>query len=133
MKALLWIVVALMALLWTGLAWLGATLLGAVSTQAGSMQDLGQVVSSVPIPAWLGWWMDTQALEATRAAMTDLLGWLGTWAPDLGTLVSWLQPVIWVGWGLGMLLLLGAAAAGHWIIGRWLTGGRTAASLIRQP
>lgn len=133
MKFLLWILVSLAALLWTGLAWLGASLLGALSSQAGGMQDLGQVISSMPIPAWMGWWLDTQILEATRNALVGLMDWMGHWAPDLGTLVSWLQAVIWVGWGLGMTLLLGSAALGHWVIGR-LSGGRMAHTpLVRQP
>ncbi|MFN3616920.1 MAG: hypothetical protein ACK4K3_09415 [Aquabacterium sp.] len=119
MKLILWGLAAFLALLWTGLAWMGAGLVSLVAAETGSVQDLGQAVGQMPIPAWLGWWMDTAMLEATRAALADLLTWLSGFAPELGTLVSWLQPVIWITWGLGLCMLLALGGVGHWFIGRF--------------
>jgi hypothetical protein len=49
-----------------------------------------------------------------------LVQWLGQVLPSSQGLMSWISPLLWLGWGLGALLLLVAAVMGHMLLGqRW--------------
>ena len=120
MKALLWVAFVVLAGIWTGLVALTAQitdwLLAAMAS--GQATDLANVAGQWPVPAWLGLWVDTAWLQSLQAAWVDVVQWLGQVLPSAGGLMGWIGPLLWIGWGLVMLLLLVCAVAGHWLLGR---------------
>jgi hypothetical protein len=121
MKALIWGLFALLALLWTGLVLVSAELTGWLATTVASGQagDLAASAGQWPVPAWLALWVDPAWVEALQAGWVQLMGWLGASGPAIGSVVSWLIPLMWVVWGLVLLVMLLAAAAGHFLMGRF--------------
>ena len=99
MHIAIWIITAIVLGLWTLLAWGTAAVLGA---DPGWVGDLRPLLDQVPfghlLDIWVPGWeaMASAMLEATQAT----LGWLGTHA-------GW---VVWLVWGAGALLIVGAAA-----------------------
>lgn len=123
MKFLIWGVTALFAAGWTGLVWvthrLTGWLLGALD--AGTLQDVGGSVAGLPLPPLpegLGLWIDTAWLGTLQAWSADLLGWLGAVLPSGDALMAWVGPLLWIGWGLGLLTLLALAGLLHLLVGR---------------
>lgn len=126
MKTALWILTALLAAAWTGLAAAGVALTDWLAGHAAtSAPDWRALIASWPIPAWAGLWMDTAAIEALRSGTLTLLTWLESVSPNLGAALGWLTPVIWLTWGVGLLGMLAAAGAAHWAIGRMSHPGGT--------
>lgn len=121
MKIALWLLVFLLAALWTGGAALTALLTQAASglMASGGAADLGQAAAQVPVPAWLALWgIDPawvrglqESLLWALQAMRDLLPWIGS---ALGYLV----PLVWVLWALGLIVLLLLAGGAHLLLGR---------------
>jgi len=123
MKTLIWGVTALLASIWTGLVWvthqLTGWLLGAMDT--ATLKDAGGTVAGLPVPPlpeWLNPWIDTAWLGALQAWSADLLGWLGAVLPSGDALMAWVGPLLWIGWGLGLLTLLALAGVLHMLGGR---------------
>ncbi len=123
MKKVVWIVFALVALAWTASAWLMAEALrwvgAALSQQAGAAgADLAQLASNWSLPSWVLLWVDAQAVQAAQLAVVDLLEWLQATWPGIGYAMGWLVPVVWFGWGVGLLVLLMLALLAHWLVSR---------------
>lgn len=123
MKTLIWSLTALLAAGWTGLVWLThqvtGWLLGAVD--ADGLKDAGGAVAGLPLPPLpdaLALWIDTAWLGALQAWSAGLLGWLGAVLPSGDALMAWIGPLLWVGWGLGLLTLLALAGLTHLLAGR---------------
>ena len=120
MKAVVWIVAAVLAVLWTGFAALGAAVLSwmAEVIASGGASDWARIAAAWPAPAWLALWIDPAAVQAVQQTLQWLIGWVGQSLPLVGSLVGWLVPLAWFVWGVGMLALLTLAGLGHWWIGR---------------
>ncbi len=123
MKLFIWGLTALFAAGWTGLVWvthqLTGWLLGAID--AGTLKDAGGAVAGLPVPPlpeWLNLWIDTAWLGALQAWSAELLGWLGAVLPSGDALMAWVGPLLWIGWGLGLLALLALAGLVHLLVGR---------------
>lgn len=123
MKALIWSLTALLALAWTGLVWLthrvSDWLLGSVET--GSLKDAGTAVAGLPLPPLPGWvapWFDPAWLADWQAFGASLLSWLGGVWPSGDALMAWVGPLLWIGWGMGLITLLLLAGLAHWLTGR---------------
>lgn len=134
MKTLIWSLTALLALCWTGLVWLthriSAWLLGALET--GNLQDAGTTVAGLPLPPLPGWvepWFNPTWLAQWQALAARLLAWLGEVSPSGDALMAWIGPLLWVGWGFGLVTLLVLAGLAHWLVG---SGGSLRRSL-RDP
>ena len=118
MKILLWVTVVVLGMVWTG----GIALLASVANWLAGAGD--QVVGAVqtvaewPVPAWASVWLDPAWLDGVRAALTWTIDASATYAPWLFEALGWIAPLLWVLWGLGMLVLLGVAGVGHVLIGR---------------
>lgn len=119
MKTLLWGITAALALLWTGLVaaaqqmvdWTLVTLMS-----ANTLQQAGSAVATLPpVPAWLSPWLggDAQALQQWASSF---LQWLVTVVPNASAVGDWVGPLLWIGWGLGILLLLIIAALVHVVL-----------------
>lgn len=122
MKAVVWILFSLFALVWTGGAWLTVELVQWVAhgLASGGAADLGKAVAEWPIPAWLSAWLGEPgwiyALQDQVAAAMKLLAGVLPWA---GSVVGWLVPLVWTVWGLVLLLMLALAGGLHLLVVRY--------------
>lgn len=113
-------VFALLALLWTGGAALAAWLVQ-WTTQAlasGGTLEIERELGAFPVPPWLAVWMDPAPVQAARSALAWTVEAAGGLLPLAGSAAQWLVPVVWVVWGLGLLVLLVAAGALHLLLRR---------------
>jgi len=120
MKTLVWILFALLSLLWTGGAWVLARL-GAwtadLAAAGGTVDWVGKVAESPPM-LLLAKWLSAATYQHVQDAMIVLLQGLGEGLPLLGSAMTWLAPVTWIIWGFGMLILLLLAGGAHLMLGR---------------
>ncbi len=134
MRILVWIVFGSLAAIWTGMAWLlgaGLEWAGAL-LGSGAAVDWAQVVVNWPLPNWLLPWVDVGLLQSLQMALMHTLQALqGAW-PGIGQAVGWLVPLVWVGWGLGLLVLLLLALLCHWLVGRSQKPGGGSGAVV-QP
>jgi hypothetical protein len=124
MKALVWLVFLILTAFWTGLVALTEQLSQwlLASMAAGQVGELATLAGQWPVPAWMGFWLDTAWLQSLQEAGVGLVQWLSKVMPSSQGLMSWISPLLWLGWGLGTLLLLVAAVMGHMLLGqRWST------------
>jgi len=122
MKLLIWTAFALLSIFWTGTALISVELTEWLASTVGTSQvsDVAASVGQWPVPAWLALWVDPAWIEAIQASWLQVMGWLGASGPAaLGSVLSWLIPLIWVVWGVVLLLMLLAATAGHFLVGRF--------------
>lgn len=122
MKLLIWTAFALLAIFWTGAALISVELTEWLATTVGTSQvtDVAASAGQWPVPAWLALWVDPAWIEAIQAAWLQVMGWLGASGPAaLGSVLSWLIPLVWIVWGAVLLLMLLAATAGHFLLGRF--------------
>lgn len=124
MKILMWSVCALLLMLWTGLAALvaQATRWIANGLASGQIKDFGSGAAQWPKPEGLPAWIDPQWLDMAQSAVVAALGFFTELSPYLSSMVSWLVPLVWVVWGIGLISLLGLGGGAHWLIGRWQRG-----------
>ena len=118
MKPLVWGIVALLAVLWSaGIAVLASAsgwLARSADQAAGSVKDL----SGLTLPPWVEVWLDPTWRESLVALATwsqEVLAWVTPW---IGPVLEWVAPLLWVFWGIGMVLLLLLAVGGQFLIGR---------------
>lgn len=124
MKWLLWSVVALAALFWTGLVAVGAQLsdwlAGVVAS--GQAVEVARGAAQWPVPAWLGLWVDPAWVALLQQAWADAFTWLSDLLPATpgwaGSLLGWVAPLLWVVWALGLGLMLLLAGGLHWLMAR---------------
>ncbi len=121
MKCILWGGIGFLSLLWTS----GAALLAqAVLWSSRRMSDgpalsLEAAVSTVIVPVWLSPWFDPSSLTNIVHMVQGVLGSFSSVLPTMGMVLGWLIPAIWITWGLGMLLLVGAVVVGTPILQRF--------------
>lgn len=121
MIAALWVVVAVLAAFWTGLAallaqltdWLSAAM---ASGAAGSALDQ---IGQWPVPAWLAPWVDPAWVETMQASVLEWLQWLSAAMPAIGGLMGWISPLVWLLWGLGLVVLLCVGGGLHFLARRF--------------
>ncbi len=116
MKVGLWMLTGGLLLLWTaGMAVLGQLvqwLLGNMPQWAGGLPPLP---AWPQLPAWLGW-VDPALLQSLQGLLSWLLQTLQDLAPSLQGLGTVLGALLWLAWGLGLVLVLGLAGVAHlWI------------------
>ena len=130
MKIAIWLLFGALALAWTAGAWLTAVVAqwSAQALASGTAEAAGRAVAAWPVPPWMALWVDPQWVKALQ----DMVAWtLDTGQgllPWLGTAMGWLVPLVWVGWGFGLVVLLVLAALAHWGVSRWRPAALRAAS-----
>jgi hypothetical protein len=115
MKTLIWSLFALFALLWTGAAWGTAALLrwAAGATVSDGPWAIEGIGISLRIPAWLEPWIDMGWLLALLDSARMLADWLhGLW-PHAGQLAGAVSLLVWVAWGLVLMLALALTLGLH--------------------
>lgn len=111
MQSVIWLVFALLALLWTAGIAVTAEFIqwaGPAMASGGAALDLAELVSGWPLPGLAALGLDPAALQTIMAGV--LAGFDGLLVV-LGGAAGWITPVLWLGWALGMALLLVLAIA----------------------
>ena len=123
MKALIWSITALLATVWTGFIAIvhqfTGWLLAAVDT--GALQGAAGTVGGLalpPLPVRLEPWIDTASLAALQSLAVSLVQWLGAVLPSGDALMAWVGPLLWLGWAMVLIPMLGIAMLLHWLVGR---------------
>jgi len=106
----IWVLVGLLTALWSLAAWafhsLSIWTVAALGAQAEGLPSLGARLSDLQLPAWLAPWIPDGLLRGL-AELVDLLAPMLKYLLDLmPTLADWLSPLIWLGWGVGVFLLV---------------------------
>ena len=123
--AVIWVMIGLLLVFWTAAAWglhlaaqwlagLAPAKLEAATTAAGDAAR--QAVPLLGLPEWLTAGLPAGVVEAWLAWAQSFLPWLQSLQQQVPAMVGWLSPAIWIGWGLGALLLLLAGIALHVVI-----------------
>lgn len=131
MKFTLWFAFALIAGLWSGTVLISAELTKWLAASVSRAKP-GELITNAgdwPAPAWLSMWISPALVESFQAPWVQVLGWLGQTGPSLEGVVNWLIPLIWVIWGVVMLIGLLVALAGHFLIGKLSRSTRLTESL----
>ena len=123
MKSLIWGFTVLLVAAWTGFIALAHQLAGwlLAAVNAGSMQGAAGTVGGLalpPMPVWLGPWIDTASLATLQSFLVSLIQWLSAVLPSADALMAWVGPLLWVGWAMVLIPMLGIAALLHWLVGR---------------
>jgi hypothetical protein len=120
MKALLWSVSSIFTLIWTAVAAVTAQIVGWAAQQlaASSTGALGDAVASLTLPGWLSPFVETATWNAWVQAIAGAATALERAFPALSGAIDWLVPIVWVGWGFGLLALLVLTFASHWALSR---------------
>lgn len=129
MIALSWMLFALLALFWTAGAWItvAVTEWTVQALASGTAAQAARDVVTLPLPEWLKSWIDPAWSQALQSLAQWAVDAAGAWLPLAGTAAGWLVPAIWIAWGLGLLMLLLAAAVVHFLARRF--SGNHASSL----
>ena len=135
MKTLIWSLTALMAAAWTGFIALAHQLAGwlLAAIDAGSLKGTAGTVGSLslpPLPDWLAPWIDTASLATLQSLAAALIQWLGVVMPSGDALMAWVGPLLWIGWALVLVPMLGIAALLHWLVGRGSTSQGGARAVV---
>ncbi len=101
-----WALVSLLAICWSlaclALHWL----LTGPDWAGGNLQDWMPWLEQWRIPAWLAHWLPMQSITMLKTWLTSLAPWMESMLSHAPTLLGWLAPLLWAGWGLGLLVLL---------------------------
>lgn len=125
MKVLIWSAFALMALLWTASVAVFAALVGwaGQALTAGDLGALAKGAAQMPVPDWIALWVDPAWVRSMQELTLWALQGLDGALPFVGQAVGWLVPLIWVGWGFVLTLMLVLAIAAHWLMGKAPSSG----------
>lgn len=118
MKLLVWGVTVVVALVWSAVMALLATVSNWVAQSADQVAGNVKDLSALTLPPWVDVWLDPSWREALVAFATwsqEALAWVTPW---IGPVLEWVAPLLWVVWGFGMLGLVLLAVGGHFLIGR---------------
>jgi hypothetical protein len=118
MKLLIWAITGLVAVFWTLMVAISASLANWLAGSTDQAVVGLQAISQWPVPAWVALWIDPVLLEPIKAMMVWGMNLLVTATPWLTPLLSWLAPLLWVVWAVVMLMLLVVAFAGHFLAGK---------------
>lgn len=121
MKLVIWCVFLVVAVLWT---FASSILVEAIewSSQrfsSGQPPNLESITSQIVIPPWLSPWLEPSSWAMIFQSIEFFLANVTAAVPALGSLLGWLVPLVWIGWGLGILALLALAIAGTFILKRF--------------
>jgi hypothetical protein len=129
MVILSWAVFGLLALFWTGAAWLSAEVTGwlAQLLASGSAVQAAGDVAALPVPAWARLWIDPAWVELLQSALGGAIGLAGSGGAAALAVAGWIVAAIWIGWGLGLALLVIGAVAAHLLLRRFASRRAVAA------
>lgn len=99
MRIALWIVFAILALLWTaGIALTAAAAdWAAAQVASGAAAQAGSSLAQIPVPAWLAPWVDPALLRTAQEGLLWALQAFRDALPWAAAAIGWLVPLIWIG------------------------------------
>lgn len=108
MRTIVWSLFAIVALLWTGAAWLSHHVveLSVAWSQAGDAPSAAEMLAHWQIPPWVTQVVGVQQLHHLFDMLASGLQLLQDLSPFFADMLGWLIPVIWFTWFVGMVLLL---------------------------
>jgi len=103
---------------WTGLVALAAQLTEwlVATVSSGQVTDLAATAGQWPVPAWLALWVDPAWLPSQQLAAVELVQRLGQLLPTASSLMAWIRPLLWIGWGLGAGDIDSSRGGGAWAL-----------------
>lgn len=115
-----WLLFGLLALLWTGGAFVFAELAqwGAQALASGGAVDAARGLADLQLPPWIALWVDPAMVQAGQSMVLWTLDAGRDALPLLGSAAGWLAPLVWVLWAFGLLALLVGAAGSHLVLRR---------------
>jgi hypothetical protein len=115
MKPLIWLVFAIAASLWTLSAWGMASLIewSLPMLATGDPSQVEAAIRNLSMPAWLAPWIDATWWQPAQSLALWCVQALQSMGPVLATGISWLIPLVWVGWGVVLLVMLVMAGGMH--------------------
>jgi hypothetical protein len=125
MRFAAWGAIVVLALLWTGGAWMTAEAAqwAVQALSSGTVVDAGRELARSPLPPALAIWIDPAWVEAMRSLMLGTLDAGVGLLPVAGAAAGWLVPLVWVVWAFGLLFLL-LLGLGTELLLRRFSGGR---------
>ena len=114
--ALVWALTAVCAAGWTLLCWLLHQLVNGPDWQALGDGAWLEWLARWRLPAWLGDWLPLGAVGDLQAWLVALGPWLESALTYVPGLLGWLMPLLWLGWGLGLLVLVMLGLAGSVLV-----------------
>jgi hypothetical protein len=111
-----WALVAMLAAPWTlacmGLHWL----LSGPDWSVGDTDTWLRWLERWQIPVWLADWLPMASVTALKAWLTALGPWVESLLAQAPALLTWLVPLLWIAWGLGLLVLVMLGVAGSVLV-----------------
>ncbi|MBB1076719.1 hypothetical protein HUU62_20160 [Rhodoferax sp. 4810] len=117
--SLLWTVIVVLLAIWSTGVWMLHALLVWSMSGAGALADQAQQLGSVNLPSWLPPWLPPEWAPWLQDVATGLLPMLASALAMLPSAASWLGPLAWLVWAIGLLILVAVAALGQTMI--WTT------------
>ncbi len=114
--ALVWLLTAVCAAGWSLACWALHQLVTGPDWQAlgdGAWLDW---LTQWRIPVWLADWLPLGAIGELQAWLTMLAPWVEAGVTNAPGLLGWLAPLVWVGWGLGLLVLVLLGVVGSVVV-----------------
>lgn len=119
MKILIWAVTGVLLLMWTGLI---AVTTAVVTWVSGMSTDPAkrsvEAIGNMPLPEWVTIWMPPGVLESVKASTTGVVESTMAGLTWLTPMLGWINPVLWVVWGLIAVMGLAIAVVLHMLVGR---------------
>ena len=114
--AIVWTLTGLCAAVWSLLVWAVHALVTGPDWRAlgdGAWMDW---LMQWRLPAWLGDWVPLGAVGELQAWLAMLGPWVESLLAHAPGVLAWVTPVLWLGWALGLLVLVLLGVAGSVLV-----------------
>lgn len=103
--ALSWFLIFALLTVWSVCVWLVHSVVAWSITGAGALAGQAQQLEFLALPEWAAIWLSADVLQALNTSLASVLPWLASISSAFPVAVSWLEPLAWIVWGVGFLLL----------------------------
>ncbi|MGE0874245.1 MAG: hypothetical protein AB7O31_06205 [Burkholderiales bacterium] len=107
----IWSAIAVLALLWSALAWPAHALSEWVAANSGALAGLPEWIARWAPSGWMAAWLPEATLASSKAVLAAAVPLLEGALALLPSLAAWLPAVVVAAWVAGLLLALLAGAA----------------------
>jgi hypothetical protein len=111
-----WFFVLTLLAIWSACIWIAHSLASWSLTGIGSVVGQTQHIDRLPIPDWIAAWIPPDLVLALKATSAGVLPWVESALNALPSVGSWLSPLAWTVWGVGLVILAVGAALLHALI-----------------
>jgi hypothetical protein len=111
-----WFFVLTLLAIWSACIWIAHSLASWSLTGIGSVVGQTQQMDRLPIPDWIAAWIPPDLVLALKATSAGVLPWVESALNALPSVGSWLSPLAWTVWGVGLVILAVGAALLHALI-----------------